>query len=379
MKTIEIKGIGIPNKGAELMLASILEALHNSKEEIRFVVEPNSSYMSRSKYCLYQKASLTIKNKTYDLSKLFQVIPKKLRLKYGIIVDSEIDVILDASGFAYGDQWGYQKAEQRLANRIGAWKKRGKKVILMPQAFGPFNDSRLRSAALKILENADLVFARDKVSLRSLDEILPGKAVLSPDFTNAITPPPPNHCDLSGYYSRPCFIPNSKMVSMGESDRNSYTRLFADAINLLKEKGHSPYLLIHEGEGDIKLAQKISQLSQDTEILILESPIDIKYIIGKSLMLVSSRFHGLVSGLSQGVPCIATGWSHKYKELMADYEMSHLSIQSKDAEHFLSSVLSISESSENQKLREILLAHAKSEKEKTYAMWEKVKSLIIKA
>jgi len=379
MKTIEIKGIGIPNKGAELMLASILEALNDSKEEIRFVVEPNSSYASRSRYCLYQKSALTIKNKTYDLSPFFQIIPQKLRLKYGIVTESEIDVILDASGFAYGDQWGYQKAEQRLAKRITAWKNQGKKVILMPQAFGPFKDARLKSAVAKILENSDLIFARDKVSLQSLNEILPGKAVLSPDFTNAISPPAPSRVDLSQYYSRPCFIPNSKMVSMGESDKNSYIKLFADAINILKEKGLSPYLLIHEGEGDIKLAQEISTLTQDTEILMLDSPIDIKYIIGKSEMLVSSRFHGLVSGLSQGVPCIATGWSHKYKELMADYEMPNLSISAKESERFLSSVLSISEDSENQKLRGVLLTQAKIEKEKTYAMWEKVKSIIFRA
>ncbi len=40
-------------------------------------------------------------------------------------------------------------------------------------------------------------------------------------------------------------------------------------------------------------------------------------------MLIASRFHSLVFALSEGVPVLALGWSHKYQELLRPFGLEN--------------------------------------------------------
>ena len=69
------------------------------------MVTPDSSqsYEARARLGLYQKASL--RKYGFQWGYLLSLMPPKLRGRFGIVTDHEIDVVLDASGFAYGNQW----------------------------------------------------------------------------------------------------------------------------------------------------------------------------------------------------------------------------------------------------------------------------------
>src|SRR5262249_33913841 len=49
------------------------------------------------------------------------------------------------------------------------------------------------------------------------------------------------------------------------------------------------------------------------------SPSKLKGILGTARVIIGSRFHALVGALSQAVPSVAVGWSHKYEMLLSDY------------------------------------------------------------
>jgi len=54
-------------------------------------------------------------------------------------------------------------------------------------------------------------------------------------------------------------------------------------------------------------------------VLTSDSPLILKGYLAQARLVISSRFHALVGALSQGVPSIAVGWSHKYDLLLQDY------------------------------------------------------------
>lgn len=317
---IELKGFGVRNKGGELMYLAVVQALKEAGIDAAIAVEPRGDFRARMHYPLLTK--FWIKRAGVQLGGLGALLPGSLRSRFGVVLDREIDVVLDASGFAYGDTWGYQKAHDRLGSYIRSWRKQGKPVILLPQAFGPFTDGRLADEMKVILEHADLVYARDEQSLGYLQELGDFPSVRSaPDFTNLLHAETPESFDAEAH--RFCVIPNAKMLEKSNAaDSEAYLASVARGLKLLQEQQRRPYLLIHESEADLPVARELEKRA-GVSIPIVErtSPLDIKGIIKSAEAVLTSRFHGAVSGLCQGVPTLATSWSHKYRMLMRNYDV----------------------------------------------------------
>lgn len=363
------------------MLYAILEKMKKEFPDAEFAMAPSVStasapYLKRAELRLYQKAQLW--RKGFQFGVLANLIPAKIRDMYGIVLDKEVDIVIDAAGFSYSDQWGKYSCLE-LADSCKRWNKNGTKVILLPQAFGPYKSAYNRKGITTALDNADLVFAREKVSYDYLVDVVGERPNLkmAVDFTNIVEGIVPDQFDQEA--NRFCIVPNYRMIDKtSKADSDAYLPFMIEVTRYAFEKGQKPFILVHEGANDLMLAEKIRDaVSQDVQIIKESHPLKIKGILGVSSGTVGSRFHGLVSALSQGTPALATGWSHKYQMLFQDYGFSEglLNVHmSKDELHKTMDLI-IDETSK-QNVIEKIQSNSQRLKLETEQMWAEVMKVL---
>ena len=79
----------------------------------------------------YLPAMLTLQRLSSTL------VPSRVARLYGCVTLKDIGALVDISGFALSDQFPVRWSDN-LARIAGYYSSRGKPVILLPQAFGPF-------------------------------------------------------------------------------------------------------------------------------------------------------------------------------------------------------------------------------------------------
>lgn len=319
---IELRGAHLENKGAALMLIAMVTELRKRIPYARLAIAPSgmSPFIKRASLGLYQKLWLDRYGVQWGYA-MSRLLPSQFKDAYGLVDDSAVNVVLDSSGFAYSDQWG-RKYSRQLERATSRWDRQGTCVVLMPQAFGPFRDQRISDDLRKSLPRISKIYARDRISHSELlnlgTAIQPGALSLAGDFTNTLLGVRIE--SFEHLRNKVCLVPNMRMIDRGAIDRSEYIRSFVEVAARLRDEGIESFMLVHEGEGDRQLAHAVvSSSSVKLEIVDPGDTLIIKGIIGISRAMIGSRFHGLVSALSQGVPVVATGWSHKYSLLLGDY------------------------------------------------------------
>jgi len=166
------------------------------------------------------------------------------------------------------------------------------------------------------------------------------------------------------------------MVDKTDIEEIEYVRFLLNCVKYLQKKGESIFFLIHEGEKDIYLANKVVDNldnKKTAEIITEKNPLKIKGVIGNCRGVITSRFHGLVSALSQGIPALCTGWSHKYKMLLKDYDFRKGLLSIKMTEDDLKQTIDlITEESFREIIKKNLLSKSNKQKKLTEKMWGEI-------
>jgi len=325
---VEVKGISFNNQGACLMLFAIIEEFERRGVAANFLIEYSGTSIKEFPHRLWRKARYV--RKGTNLLAPLSLIPSALLKPFNLKKCIDVDVVLDVSGFSYGDQWNWRVARDRLSSTIEEFKLRNVPVILLPQALGPFENVDGRAEFFKIAKHADLIFARDEQSLEYASPLTPSeKLFLAPDFTPTVSYP--SGTEFDQFLNRACIVPNSKMLTKNTASAAAYVKFLEHAIKRCSSMGLSPFILLHELKEDNSLIHDYIQSKQlDIEVV---APADVrvcKAIISKARLLICSRFHGVVSGLSLSIPTICAGWSHKYFALMQYYRCEDFLVETGD-------------------------------------------------
>lgn len=395
---IEIHGAGFQNKGAELMLRTTIYELGQRLAQFSPAIDPTyGTYQSRCELGFQQifparghvgtsnYSNRLRKQKQFShplVRKVFTRLMGQPTTRYGCVNLSQIQALVDISGFAYTDQWGTQPT-QDFARLTAYYRSQNKPVILLPQAFGPFERVENQSAFSQIVDNATAIFARDEESYLNVTKVTKNleKIFKAPDITLFYPDTSPSlDCDSLDYV---CIVPNTRMLDQGkELWGKKYESYLTNAIKTALEHQVKVYIVVHDSSGeDLKIAQRLCQQFAGCDVALIEevNPIKLKQFIAKSLALIGSRYHSLVAALSKCVPAIAIGWSHKYEMLFQDFELDRFLINPDTSlESFTDCLRILLNKSENKLYRNQIHQKRQAMQLINQDMWDRVTDILSK-
>lgn len=382
---IVISGLSDKNKGAELMMYAIIQAFEARFPGSIFYLPAGAIRRPGGITSLHTKADVRYKPdadrvnrwKKYKISGALG----KLHINFFYFDDVHpvkgADYFLDASGFSYSDQWDINRTRiEKLKYQLRAYKKQGTKICFLPQAFGPVAKENTKKIIQIIGRYADIVMPREPVSLQYVKDVLGNAPTIKmhTDFTSLVDGLFPTQYEhlRNGI----CIIPSNNMFSKGIMNKETYVELIKQIIKLADTDDRPVYLLSHEDGKDQLLVKELSEMtgSKITPVVDLTA-LEVKELIASAYFCITSRFHGAASALNSCVPCLATSWSHKYKELFSDYGIEDAVISVNNIDEAVGRIKAGLTQTNIKNYKEKLQAAIPQIKKNTQEMWNSVYSL----
>ncbi len=230
---------------------------------------------------------------------------------------------------------------------------------------------------MTLLQAADLVFVRDRISEEYVRElnIHSLRVQRAPDITITLPGVPPI-TPLPTPFA--CIVPNEKMLThTNPATARAYLSFMTEAIEQTRRRELEPIILLHES-ADRGIATELqTRAGRSLHLVENDDALVLKGIIGAAQVVIGSRFHALVSALSQGVPSIATGWSHKYVGLFEDFGCPELVLSPHSSVDQLSSTIDrVLDQPERDRLAATLEQRTRAQVREVSAMWTEVRRVL---
>ena len=373
------------NRGAESMLVTTIGRLRADFPDARFNVF--SYYPAKDRELVQDELITILSGKPLSLAtrhffgallgavckKIGADLPKGEFFKISRAL-AESDVLLDIGGITFSD--GREK--YLPFNILSIWPSMmlGVPVVKMAQAVGPIRKQLNRFFAKLFLTRCAYIFARGEKTAEFLrqfnypndkfDTVADIAFLYQPDYSlskenedrvNTLI----SHLESVKKQGKEVILFSPSILVESESQKKGldYIGRFLDVIKTLdskdfqyvfmpnatregSDKGHNNDLLtIARVKAAWEVAQIQDRLLADVEWVDYDiNTASIRRIIAQADVLVTSRYHAMIFGLSLEIPTVVIGWGHKYKETMAYFDLEEYSLDFGAGETNLSAIIS---------------------------------------
>lgn len=275
----------------------------------------------------------------------------------------ETDLVVDITGGdSFSDIYGLRRF---LLGVLEKWLVIlfGKKLVMLPQTYGPFSRPVTRALARHILDYATLVYSRDHNGVNYIKNLLntentDGKIKFLPDVGFVLDSHRPENTNISSLEMIKAKgtvlvgLNISGLLFHGGYTRNNmfglktdYSELIYKIIKMLLEEEKLIVLLIphvfppagYEVESDPEACLEVyKELNgkYPSRIFLTQGAYDhneIKYIIGLCDFFIGSRMHACVAALSQGIPAVGLAYSKKFWGVFQSVDAEQLVVDMRHA------------------------------------------------
>ncbi|SDX36549.1 Polysaccharide pyruvyl transferase family protein WcaK [Ruegeria halocynthiae] len=260
---------------------------------------------------------------------------------------SDIDAVADLSGVAFIDGRGFPLLAYNVAVTLpGLFF--GKPVHKLSQAMGPFNNPVNRFAAKWVLRKCTKVIARGEISLAHLHQLGLQKCEYVPDTSFALDVQPDlklrarqeiaRHLRRDKGERMVMISPSAVVQKYCESVGKDLVEILSEVVKTLHDRGIHCTLLPHSTDtgiaknDDLKIVTAIKDhvaANHSLNIAVLDAQGDPRWaraLVAQADAFIACRFHSMIAALSQAVPVVIVGWSHKYQEAAAPFKAGQMSL-----------------------------------------------------
>ncbi len=249
---------------------------------------------------------------------------------------ADADVVVDVSGISFVDSRGGTTLAYNVLLLLPAILL-DRPVVKAAQAMGPFERSTNHAAATAVLDRMAAVltrgartdeFVRDLgIAATRADDVAFLMEVTAADRAWA--------AEATGPADYAVVSPSAVVVAQ---DDDAYEDTMAAVVADLAAE-QSVVLLPHSARpgqpesklNDLPLCERLAARTGATAHPVVvvgqdATPQQMRAVIGAASVCVTSRFHAMISSLAMATPVVVVSWSHKYREVLAEFGLPDAAI-----------------------------------------------------